>query len=104
MYFLIKDAISYNVPGIYEVGVAEIWGGAKHRSRMSAVIRTRKGRSFAKQSGEFVHDASQLHMSFAQMIPEITTASIPPPGKVEALAKYKPFIGVLKYGLLTPID
>jgi len=72
-------------------------GGAK-RSRMSAVIRTRKGRSFARQSGEFVHGAltSQLHISFAQIIPEITTASIPPPGKVEAPTKYRPFIGVLK--------
>ena len=38
----------------------------------------------------------QLHTSFAQIIPEITVASIPPPGKVDALARYKPFIGVLK--------
>jgi len=37
-------------------------------------------------------------MSFAQIIPDIITASILPIGKVEALAKYKPVIGVLKYG------
>jgi len=36
------------------------------------------------------------HISWAQTIPDITTASIPPPGKVEALAKYRPFKGVLK--------
>ena len=43
-------------------------------------------------------------MSFAQIIPDIITAYILPPGKVEALAKYKPVIGVLKYGFLTSID
>jgi len=66
--------------------------------RSGAVIRTLENRRCAKQSEEFVHGALpfQLHMSFAQIIPEIVTASIPPPGKVEALAKYKPLIGVLK--------
>jgi len=29
---------------------------------------------------------------------------MPPPGNVEAPDKYKPFIGVLKYGLLVPMD
>ena len=43
-------------------------------------------------------------MSFAQIIPDIITAYILSPGKVEALAKYKPVIGVLKYGFLTSID
>jgi len=43
-------------------------------------------------------------MSFAQIIPDIITAYILPPGKVEALAKYKPVIGVLKCGFLTSID
>ena len=37
-------------------------------------------------------------MSFAQIIPDIITAYILSPGKVEALAKYKPVIGVLQYG------
>ena len=38
----------------------------------------------------------QLHMSFAHIIPEIMTASIPPPGKVDAPTRYNPLTGVLK--------
>jgi len=29
----------------------------------------------------------------------MVTASIPPPGNVDAPTRYNPFIGVLKYGL-----
>jgi hypothetical protein len=47
-------------------------------------------------STESCYFSFHLYMSFAQIMPEITAASIPPPGKVEAPTRYRPFIGVLK--------
>jgi hypothetical protein len=45
--------MAYNGFGVYEVLQNKIWVSVvSHKHR---VMRTRKGSSFAKQSGEFVH-------------------------------------------------